>query len=116
MSGIIKLKVREGYSKDKRYPYYPEWCLEIIGENNNKIEVSPSYFQLLELFKKIMQHERIVDITRKRKKDSIKWLKFFEQLDEEVIKFKDYKLEDFEDIPNIYLYKKESENNGKKIN
>jgi len=73
MSGKIEVKVRQGVSKDKRYNYYPEWYLEVTDENGiDKVKLSPTFEELCEVLKKIIQHERKVNHTRDRKKEALK--------------------------------------------
>lgn len=71
MSGKIEFKVRKGISKNGRYHYYPEWYLECTDESNfSKVKLSPSYNELSEILKTIIQHEKKVDKTRERKQDA----------------------------------------------
>ena len=76
MSGKIDFMIRQGKSKDPRYNYYEYWALRITGENNNVIEITPTYEELMNLFKKIFAHEKRVDAERNRKPDATKWAKF----------------------------------------
>jgi len=75
MSGKIEVKVRPGKSLDIRYKAYPEWYLEILGENGDITTLSPSFSDLRRMLKDILVHEFRVDATRKRKKDMIKEMK-----------------------------------------
>jgi len=69
MSGRIEFKVRPGDSYDPRFEYYPEWYLKIIGENEQEIDVSPTYNDVWQLLVKMLQHERINDKMRGRRPD-----------------------------------------------
>jgi len=80
MSGEIKVKVREGFSKDPRYKTYPYWYLEILGENDTTIKITPSYEQLKKMLLEIFEHERQVDISRDRKPDAVKWQTFINEV------------------------------------
>jgi len=110
MSGIIKLKVRKGNSKDKRYKYYPEAYLEIIGEDNKKINISPSYNDLINVLIDFRKHELKVDRTRKRKNYTSKLINSLEQ---GLIQLKEVKLNEFDEIEDIYI-QEEVNNNEKK--
>ena len=73
MSGKIEVKIRQGVSKDKRYKYYPEWYLEVTDENGvDKVKLSPTFEELCEVLKKIIQHEKKVNHTRDRRKEALK--------------------------------------------
>ena len=111
MSGEIKIIFRRGLSKDRRYPYYPYWCIEVTDEDNyeKKAIITLSHVDLKNLLEMAMKQEIWVDITRKRNPDFGKWKKFFEDIMTRV----QSSLSDF-DIPNIYKYKEE--NNGKTSN
>jgi len=89
MSGQIKVKVRKGISKDPRYAYYPEWYLEIEGENNTKTTISPKFDEMTNILIEILKHEKKVDLTRKRKPN-------FE-------KYKDYLLSKIKEVENIEI-------------
>jgi len=99
MSGKIELKVRKGYSKDKRYNYYPEWFLEITDEDdeNLTVNISPSWEALKNLIRDIKIHELRVDKTRERKNDADRW----EWAMKEAIEEAQTTIKDFE-IPEIY--------------
>lgn len=64
MSGKIDFKTRQSRSKDPKYSYYPEWYLEIVGENGKTITVSPPYREVIKILKKIFLHEYNVDKDR----------------------------------------------------
>jgi len=76
MSGKIIVKLRKGVSKDPRYSYYPEWCLEIKGEDGTITTVSPTFNELAGILVKILLHEKKVDLTRKRKPDFEKYMNY----------------------------------------
>jgi len=76
MSGKIIVKVRKGKSKDPRYSYYPEWYLEIKGEDGTITTVSPTFNELADILVKILLHEKKVDLTRKRKPDFEKYMNY----------------------------------------
>jgi len=76
MSGKITVKVRKGVSKDPRYSYYPEWYLEIKGEDGTVTTVSPTFNELADILVKILLHEKKVDLTRKRKPDFEKYMNY----------------------------------------
>lgn len=83
MTGEIKLKIKKGISKDPRYEYYPYWYLEITGESGQKINITPSFAQLRSMLLDIFEHEKAVDMSRSRKPDAPKWIKFLnDTLDE----------------------------------
>jgi len=83
MSGKIKLKVREGISKDPRYKTYPYWSWEITGEDGVTTNITPSYAQLKKALIEIFVHEKKVDISRNRKPDAVKWKDFINNVLEE---------------------------------
>jgi len=89
MSGQIKVKVRKGVSKDLKYPYYPEWYLEIEGEDSVKTTISPTFDELADILVEILKHEKKVDLTRKRKPN-------FE-------KYRDYLLSKIKEAENIEI-------------
>lgn len=102
MSGKIELKTREGkalircfdcnksfyaYGSEntfcplcnggnlsKVYNYYPEWYLEITGEDQNKITISPSWTQIKQFIKDVKLHEIRVDRYKDRKKNADRWM------------------------------------------
>jgi len=76
MSGKITVKVRKGKSKDPRYSYYPEWYLEIKGEDGTITTVSPAFNELADILVKILLHEKKVDLTRKRNPDFEKYMNY----------------------------------------
>jgi len=76
MSGKIIVKVRKGVSKDPRYSYYPEWYLEVKGEDGTITTVSPTFNELADILVKILLHEKKVDLTRKRKPDFEKYMNY----------------------------------------
>jgi len=132
MSGKIELKTREGTglircfncnksfsafgTKDtccpicnktnlsKVYNYYPEWFLEITGEDNNKITISPSWTQLKQFIKDVKIHEMRVDRYKDRKKDADRWMDTITQAAKEL----QTELSHFEEsnIPEIYKNQK----------
>jgi len=84
MTGQINLKVRNGFSKDARYKYYPYWYLEIIGDGNKKVNITPSFEQIRNLLIDIFNHEKMVDNSRNRIHDAPKWIKYLENTLEEI--------------------------------
>ena len=102
MSGKIELKTRKGMNQifcfdckksfkafgskglicpicnkdslSKVYNYYPEWYLEITGEDNNQITISPSWEQLKNFIKDVKIHEMFIDKFRERNKDADRWM------------------------------------------
>lgn len=66
MSGKIELKVRKGFSKDRRYNYYPEAYLLVTGEDGNTVSISPKYLELMKMLMDFRMHELKIDLTRKR--------------------------------------------------
>jgi len=76
MSGKIEFITRKGKSKDPKYSYYEYWAWKITGENGKKVELTPSYPELMNCFKKIFAHEKKMDRERNRKPDATKWAKF----------------------------------------
>ncbi len=76
MSGKIEFITRRGVSKDPRYPYYEYWAWRVTGENGTTIELTPSYPELMEIFKQIFAHEKKIDGERNRKPDATKWAEF----------------------------------------
>jgi tRNA-dihydrouridine synthase len=79
MSGRITVKVRKGISKDPRYSYYPEWFLEIEGEDGTKTTVSPTFEEVANILIEILKHEKKVDLTRKRKPNFEKYKNYLLQ-------------------------------------
>lgn len=106
MSGSIKLKVRKGKSKDKRYDYYPEWYIEVTDEddNNKKVILSPSWKQIKNLIKDVKIHEIRIDKYRDRKDDADNWMREItnasKELQTEIQHFEE------ENIPDIYKKQK----------
>ena len=76
MSGKIEFITRKGKSKDPRYTYYEYWALKVTGEDKNIVELTPSYPELMNVFKKIFAHEKKMDRERNRKPDATKWAQF----------------------------------------
>ena len=76
MSGKIKFITRKGVSKDKKYPYYEYWALNVTGEDGTVIELTPNYKELMNVFKQIFAHEKKMDRERDRKPDATKWAEF----------------------------------------
>jgi len=68
----------------KVYNYYPEWYLEINGEDDNKISISPSWEQLKQLIKDIKLHEMLVDKYKDRKNDADRWMDTITQASKEL--------------------------------
>lgn len=101
MSGKMELKVRAGKSRDPRYDRYPEWYLEIEGEDGVKTKLSPSFPVMRKILKDILVHEYRNDATRFRRPDFMKKLKMLMMSDQ---LFAEAQI-DFEclDIPEIYL-------------
>jgi hypothetical protein len=66
MSGKIELKVRKGFSKDRRYNYYPEAYMLVTGEDGVIVSISPRYADLMKLLMEFRMHELKIDLTRKR--------------------------------------------------
>ena len=58
MSGKITVKVRKGKSKDPRYSYYPEWYIEIKGEDGTITTVSPTFNELADILVKYCYTKR----------------------------------------------------------
>jgi len=79
MSGRIIVKVRKGVSKDPKYSYYPEWFLEIEGEDGTKTTVSPTFEEVANILIEILKHEKKVDLTRKRKPNFEKYKNYLLQ-------------------------------------
>ncbi|KKM71124.1 hypothetical protein LCGC14_1433850 [marine sediment metagenome] len=80
------------------YNYYPEWYLEITGEDSNKITISPTWDQLKEFIKDVKIHEMRVTKYRKRKEDADKWMDTIKKASKEL----QTEIQDFENIPDIY--------------
>jgi len=132
MSGKIELKTREGRNtifcfdckesfkefgsknlvcpickKDnlsKIYNYYPEWFLEITGEDNNKITISPTWNQIKQFIKDVKIHEMFIDKFRERNKDADRWMETITNASKEL----QTELSHFDDleIPEIYKNQK----------
>lgn len=69
MSGEMRFRVRLGRSLDPRYRYYPEWYLEITGEDGTETTISPRYQELCDIFEQIFAHEFLNDAMRDRTPD-----------------------------------------------
>ena len=69
MSGEMRFRVRLGRSLDPRYRYYPEWYLEITGEDGTETTISPRYQELCDIFEQIFAHEFLNDVMRGRTPD-----------------------------------------------
>ncbi|KKM23970.1 hypothetical protein LCGC14_1609760, partial [marine sediment metagenome] len=59
----------------KVYNYYPEWYLEITGEDETKITISPTWNQIKQFIKDVKIHEMRIDKYRDRKDDADNWMK-----------------------------------------
>jgi hypothetical protein len=106
MSGKIKVKVRLGKSKNSRYSYYPEWYLEVEGEDGIKTTLSPTFEEMIMAIRDILIHERKVDMTRERKPDFERWKQKLLQTIKEVESMKiDLRFDDY-----IYLQQKKLKN------
>jgi len=80
MSGKIELKVRLGKSLDPRYDKYPEGFIEVTDENGkDKVKLSPSYPNLMNLLIAFRRHELKVDLTRERKNYTSKLIEHIEK-------------------------------------
>jgi hypothetical protein len=66
----ICLLIRKGRSKDKRYDWYPNWSVEIKGENGESITWTPTKKLILSFIDEFLIHEARVDMTRSRKSDT----------------------------------------------
>ena len=80
MAGEIRVKVRNGLSRDPRYESYPYWYLEVIGDDNTMTEITPSYQQLKDMLIAVFKHEQYVDKTRNRKPNATKWMNFINEV------------------------------------
>jgi hypothetical protein len=78
MSGQLIFRTRSGTSLDKRFERYPEWYLEVIGEDKISTQLSPTYDDLNTLFHEIFIHEFLNDWMRERRPPdyTVKRIKF----------------------------------------
>ncbi len=94
MSGKIELKVRKSKPGTDKYgrqlrpdiKYYPGWTLKVYQEKdygsfdeNNFVELMPSFAAIKEMFKAILIHELQVDLVMGRRNDFAKWKKYIEE-------------------------------------
>ena len=84
----------------KVYNYYPEWYLEITGEDETKITISPTWNQIKQFIKDVKIHEMRIDKYRDRKDDADNWMKEITNASKEL----QTELSHFEEknIPEIY--------------
>lgn len=59
----LTLIIRKGRSKDKRYSWYPNWSVEIEGENGEIITWTPTKKLILNFIDEFLIHEARVDMT-----------------------------------------------------
>jgi nitrate reductase alpha subunit len=102
MSGNIKIKIRKGLSHDPRYKYYPEWYMEVTGENGQVVTLSPKYSELESMIGQILTHEKLVDDTRHRKIEFNKKLEIFSI--ENMTRIVKEIINNMTEIPKIYNY------------
>lgn len=99
MSGKIELKTRIGLSKNPWVVGYPEWFLEITGEDDKtKINISPSWDDIENLITSIKVHELRTDKCVERKNDADRWQETVEKASNRA----QSKLKEFTEIPEIY--------------
>jgi hypothetical protein len=99
MSGKISVKVRIGTSHNGSYNCYPEWYLEVEGEDGVKTRLSPKFEDLKNVIRDILLHEKKVDMTRDRVPNFPKWKEFLKKVIEETEKIKPENIELIYTIP-----------------
>jgi hypothetical protein len=99
MSGKIEITARRGFSKDRRYNYYPEAHLLITGEDGTTISISPTYVELMKLLMDFRRHELKVDLTRKRIGQASKLIAALSKLLEDM---ESARLDEYSNIEPIY--------------
>jgi len=99
-----KLIIRKGSSLDKRYSWYPNWSVEITGEDGHTITWTPTKKLFFNLIDEFFVHESLVDMTRNRNSDT----EIYKNTLDEIVLRVQKQLKDF-DIPEVY--KKQEMNN-----
>jgi hypothetical protein len=95
VAGKIEVIKKYGISKDKRYSNYPYWRLKITSDDGTTIIVTPKYEDLKKMLIDIIKHERQVDIERKRKLESTRWIQWLKELLIELPKLAQCELSDY---------------------
>jgi len=99
MSGRIELHVRKGFSKDRRYSYYPEAFLIITGEDGTCVNISPKYGDIMKMLMDFRKHELKVDLNRVRKSYVSRLIN---ELDKTLNEIKVVTLTEYDNVEEIY--------------
>lgn len=101
--GNIRILIKQGTATDPKQKFYPMWLIEVSGPGGVTTDVCPPYSELERLLLDILTHELIVDKTRQRKLDFVKYRQWLHGiLRKDLIAKAQTRLEVFNDPHPIY--------------